>query len=100
MHQRAGHPGPASGPAAPGIDARPRPSGDARRPAGVVRRHQLAERRPYLIVAGLCALLCLVAWWLYLLQGTKIMVAATQALMEPNKIPQLQKYEKLIETAS
>ena len=35
------------------------------RPVRVVKRHQLAERRPYIILAGVCTLLALVAWWLY-----------------------------------
>ena len=67
------------------------------RPARVVRRHQLAEKRPYLIVAGLCALLAFVAWWLYLLQGTKATEEAAQKLKP--KVAELQKYEKLIDAA-
>ena len=35
------------------------------RPASVVKRHQLAERRPYILLAGVCALLALTGWWLY-----------------------------------
>jgi len=34
-------------------------------PASVIRRHQLAERRPFIVLAGVCALLCLVGGWLY-----------------------------------
>ena len=67
------------------------------RPAGVVKRHQLAEKRPFLIVAGLCGLLALAAWWVYLLQVDKTTQEATQKL-EP-RIAELQKYEKLIDNA-
>jgi Tfp pilus assembly protein PilN len=35
------------------------------RPASVVRQHQLAERRPFIITAGVCLLLMLAGWWLY-----------------------------------
>ncbi len=35
------------------------------RPVSVVRRHQLAERRPYILLAGICTLLALTGWWLY-----------------------------------
>ncbi|HEY3901672.1 MAG TPA: type IV pilus assembly protein PilM [Chthoniobacter sp.] len=67
------------------------------RPARVVRRHQLAEKRPYLIIAGLCALLAMVAWWLYLLQGAKALDEETHRL-DP-KVATLQKYERLINEA-
>jgi type IV pilus assembly protein PilM len=67
------------------------------RPARVVRRHLLAERRPYLIVAGLCGLLALAAWWLYLLQATKATLEAKQKL-DP-KVQILQGFEKQIDNA-
>ena len=35
------------------------------RPVSVVKRHKLAERRPYIILAGVCTLLALAGWWLY-----------------------------------
>jgi hypothetical protein len=69
------------------------------RPARVVRRHQLAEKRPYLIIAGVCALLAMGAWWVYLQQGAKALEGATQELQAQNKIPQLQRYERLIKEA-
>ncbi|MEI9894876.1 MAG: hypothetical protein WDN28_13570 [Chthoniobacter sp.] len=61
------------------------------RPARVVRRHELAVTRPYLIIAGLCALLALTAWWLYFLQATKTVADATEKLSP--KVMELQKYE-------
>ncbi len=42
------------------------------RPASVVKRQRLAEQRPFIILAGVCALLALAAWWLYFTQGAKI----------------------------
>lgn len=36
------------------------------RPRSVVRRQELARRRPFILLAGVCALLALAAWWLYL----------------------------------
>jgi type IV pilus assembly protein PilM len=35
------------------------------RPISVVKRHQLAERRPFIILAGVSVILALLAWWLY-----------------------------------
>ena len=67
------------------------------RPARVVRRHQLAEKRPFLIIAGLCAILAMVAWWLYLLQGTEMLNAA-KVQLEP-KVTELQNYKKKIDKA-
>jgi len=67
------------------------------RPARVVRRHQLAEKRPFLIIAGLCALLALAGWWQYFDQTAKITAQATEKLNP--KIMELQRYEKLINTA-
>ncbi len=42
------------------------------RPASVVKRQRLAEQRPFIILAGVCALLALAAWWLYFTQAAKI----------------------------
>jgi type IV pilus assembly protein PilM len=67
------------------------------RPARVVRRHQLAEKRPFLIVAGLCALLSLTGWWLFLDQTAKITAEATEKLNP--KVVELQNYEKKINKA-
>jgi type IV pilus assembly protein PilM len=49
------------------------------RPASVVKRHRLAEQRPYILLAGICVLLALAVWWLYFQRASKITedVAAT-----------------------
>jgi len=51
------------------------------RPASVVKRHRLAEQRPYILLAGACVLLALLAWWLYFQRAAKITeeVASTVA---------------------
>ncbi|MDR3402755.1 MAG: type IV pilus assembly protein PilM [Chthoniobacter sp.] len=67
------------------------------RPARVVRRHDLATKRPYLIMGGLCGLLALTAWWLYFVQAAQTVAAATEKLSP--KVTELQKYEKLINQA-
>ena len=67
------------------------------RPARVVRRHELAEKRPYLIIGGFCALLALAAWWQYFVQAAKTMGEATEKLSP--KVAELQKFEKLINQA-
>lgn len=41
-------------------------------PASVARAESLAERRPYLVLAGLCLLLSLAGWWLYFGQAAKV----------------------------
>ena len=42
------------------------------RPASVVRRHELAERRPYILLAGVCTLLAVTGWWLYFDHATLV----------------------------
>lgn len=67
------------------------------RPAKVVRRQEMAVKRPFLIVAGLCGLLALGAWWQYFEQATKVTAAATEKLSP--KVSELQNYEKKITQA-
>ena len=62
------------------------------RPVSVVKRHQLAERRPYIILAGVCTLLALAGWLLYYQQAAKITNQVSHALAKP--IADLQKLEK------
>jgi type IV pilus assembly protein PilM len=42
------------------------------RPTSVVNAQRIAARRPFLIVAGVCALLALAGWWLYLSRAADI----------------------------
>lgn len=35
------------------------------RPVSVVKRHRAAEQKPFVILAGVCAILILACWWLY-----------------------------------
>ena len=42
------------------------------RPASVVREQDLARRKPFLILAAVCLLLTLAAWWLYFSQAAKV----------------------------
>jgi len=64
------------------------------RPASVVRRHQLSEKRPFLIAAGLCVFLALTAWWLYFEQAAEATAEATTKL-EP-KIAELERFDRQI----
>ena len=67
------------------------------RPAKVVRRHALAEKRPFLVAAGLCALLAVAALWLYLEQAAVATQAATDSLAPT--VASLQSVQKKIEAA-
>ncbi len=42
------------------------------RPASVLKRQRLAQQRPFIILAGVCALLALAAWWLYFTRAAEI----------------------------
>ena len=42
------------------------------RPESVVRDQDLARRKPFLILAAVCLLLTLAAWWLYFSQAAKV----------------------------
>lgn len=61
------------------------------RPAGVVRRHVLAERRPAIIMAGICLLLTIAAFWLYYSRSASVTNQAL-ATIEP-KVSELSGYE-------
>jgi len=67
------------------------------RPASVVRRHQLAEKRPFLIVAGVCLLLALALWWQYFDRAAKLTKDATDKLTP--KVAELETFDKKIKTA-
>jgi type IV pilus assembly protein PilM len=58
------------------------------RPASVVKAHRLAEQRPFFIMAGLCILLALTAWWLYYTKAaaaTQEVIAKVEARSAPLK---------------
>ncbi|MEZ0256293.1 MAG: hypothetical protein ACAI37_13495 [Chthoniobacter sp.] len=57
----------------------------------------MAVKRPFLIIAGLCGLLALGAWWQYFEQSTKVTAEATEKLSP--KVTELQNYEKKINQA-
>lgn len=61
------------------------------RPASVVRRHVLAERRPAIIMAGICLLLTIAAFWLYYDRAT-IVTNDALATLDP-KVSELKGYE-------
>ena len=67
------------------------------RPVSVVRRQELSQKRPFLIVAGLCLLLALATWFLYFEQAAAATNKAADAL-EP-KVTELQRFEKQINAA-
>ena len=50
------------------------------RPANVVRRQQLAQRRPFLLVAGACLVLGLLGWGFYFLRVTRVEARVADAL--------------------
>ncbi len=47
------------------------------RPASVVKAHRLAEQRPFIVLAGVCTLLALTAWWLYFSKAADITQSVT-----------------------
>jgi len=61
------------------------------RPAKVVRRHVLAERRPAIIMAGVCGLLAIAAFWLYYNQAASATTNALEAIQP--KVAELKNYE-------
>jgi type IV pilus assembly protein PilM len=67
------------------------------RPAGVVKRQQLAQRRPYLVLAGACLLAILAGLYLYHMQAAKV-TQEVIAEME-NKTRPLKEIESRINAA-
>ena len=67
------------------------------RPRSVVKRHQLARRRPFILLAGVCALLSLTAWWLYL-DRVAVVTQEVAGKLEP-KVAALQGFETKMKAA-
>ncbi len=67
------------------------------RPASVVRQHHIAEKRPFLIMASLCVLLALAAWFIYFKQAALAIEEKTAALAP--KVAELKRFENQINTA-
>ncbi len=51
-------------------------------PASVVKAHKLAEKRPYVVLAGLCVLLSLAGWWLYFQRAAQVETIVDAQLAE------------------
>jgi hypothetical protein len=67
------------------------------RPARVVRRHELARRRPYLILAGLCIFTLLAGWYCYLDRAAELTAGVGSALEA--KARPLAEFDKKINAA-
>ena len=62
------------------------------RPATVVNEQKIAARRPYLVAAGLCALLTLAGWWLYFQRAANIQEGVLNGINE--KVAAMQGFEQ------
>jgi len=67
------------------------------RPLRVVRRHELAQRRPYLIFAALCLFAMLGGWYAYFDRASKLTADVTEQLT--TKTRPLAEFEKKITAA-
>ena len=67
------------------------------RPVSVVKRHQLAERRPYILLAGVCTLLALTGWWLYYDRAAAVTNQVSERLSP--QIDTLKSFEKRMNDA-
>ncbi len=61
------------------------------RPATVINEQKIAARRPYLVMAGACALLTLAGWWLYFQRAADIQEKVLNGVDE--KVASMQGYE-------
>jgi len=57
------------------------------RPPSVVREHDLARRKPFLVLASICLFLALGAWWFYFQRATSLTQEAVESVnAEVNKL--------------
>ena len=63
----------------------------------VVRRHELAKRRPFLIVAGIAVLALMAGWWQYFVHATAVINQAGEKVSQQS-MP-LQNLEKKMDNA-
>lgn len=61
------------------------------RPASVVRRHRVAEQRPYLVLGAVCLWLALAGFWLYYQRAASVTAAVIEQI-EP-KVNELKNYD-------
>jgi len=67
------------------------------RPKKVVRRHELAKRRPYIILAGVGVLALMAGWWQYFDHATAVVTDAAEKVSQQS-VP-LQSLEKAMDKA-
>lgn len=67
-------------------------------PASVVKAQSLSQKRPYLVLAGLCLLLSLAGWWLYFQRATQVETTVIGEL--DRKIAPLKQKETQIQAAA
>ncbi|MEO6970649.1 MAG: Amuc_1101 family PilM-like pilus complex protein [Chthoniobacterales bacterium] len=78
------------------------------RPANVVRRHRLAQRRPFFVVAGVCFVLGLLGWGFYFLRVAAVEARVAATLQEDvdrmhgveNRIVRLKKETAALDTVA
>ena len=78
------------------------------RPANVVRRQRLAQRRPFLVLAGVCIVLGLLGWGFYFLRVTRVAAHVADTLQVEvdrmrgveNRIARLKKETALLDAAA
>ncbi len=65
-------------------------------PASVIRGQRLAERRPFIVLSGICALLCLVGGLLYFKRAAAVERSVLENPLKP-KVESLQRYQTRID---
>ncbi|MEA3188144.1 MAG: type pilus assembly protein PilM [Chthoniobacter sp.] len=67
-------------------------------PASVVRAQSLSQKRPYIVLAGVCLLLSLAGWWIYYQRATQVESAVIGQLEQ--KIAPLKQKEAQFQAAN